>query len=56
MDLGIIAGVVMLIGWAVATFFFNAPGWVHFFLTAGVTLIIWRIVARRTPALPRKTG
>jgi hypothetical protein len=49
MDLGIIAGVVMLIGWAIATFFFEAPGWVHFFLTAGVTMIIWRIVKRGTP-------
>ena len=54
MDLGIIAGVVMLIAWAIATFFFNAPGWVHFFLTAGVTLIIWRIVKRSTPELPKK--
>ena len=52
MDLGIIAGIVMLVGWAIATFFFDAPGWVHFFLTAGVTMIIWRIVARGTPDVP----
>jgi uncharacterized protein (DUF983 family) len=49
MDLGIIAGVLILAGWAIATFFFEAPGWVHLFLTAGVTLIIWRIVKRSTP-------
>ena len=52
MDLGIIAAVVMLIGWAIATFFFEAPGWVHLFLTLGVTLLIWRIVKRGTPDLP----
>jgi hypothetical protein len=56
MDLGIIAGIVMLVGWAIATFFFNAPGWVHVFLTGGVTLIIWRIVQRATPDLPKKDG
>jgi hypothetical protein len=55
MDLGIIAGIVMLIGWAIATFFFNAPGWVHIFLTAGVTIVIWRIVKRSTPELPKRT-
>ncbi len=55
MDLAIIAGIVMLIGWAIATFFFNAQGWVHIFLTAGVAIIIWRIVARRTPELPKRT-
>ena len=55
MDLGIIAGIVMLIGWAIATFFFNAPGWVHIFLTAGVAVVIWRIVKRSTPELPKRT-
>lgn len=49
MDPGIIAAVVMLIGWAIATFFFEAPGWVHLFLTLGVTMLIWRIVKRGTP-------
>jgi len=43
------AGVVMLIGWAVATFAFEAPGWVHLFLTLGVFCVIWGIVARGTP-------
>ena len=51
MDLGIVAGIVMLAGWAIATFFFDAPGWVHLFLTLGVTLLIWRIVVRGTPGV-----
>jgi hypothetical protein len=53
MDLGIIAAIIMLVGWAIATFFFDAPGWVHFFLTAGVTMLVWRIVKRSTPELPK---
>jgi uncharacterized membrane protein len=52
MDLGLIAGVVMLAGWAISTFGFNGPGWVHFFLSAGVFLIIWRysVLSRKKPA------
>ena len=39
--------IVMLIGWAVWTFAYDpAPGWVHLFLTLGVFLLIWAIVAR----------
>lgn len=49
MDIGIIAAIVMLLGWAIATFFFDAPGFVHIFLTLGVTMLIWRIVKRSTP-------
>jgi hypothetical protein len=55
MDVAIIAGVVMLIGWAIATFFFNAPGYVHLLLTLGVSIIIWRIVKRGTPDGPPTT-
>lgn len=44
-------GILMLIGWAVWTFAFDpAPGWVHLFLTLGVFLLIWAIVAKDTPA------
>jgi hypothetical protein len=50
MDLGIIAAIAMLVAWAVGTFFFEAPGWLHGLLTVGVFLLIWRIVARGTPA------
>lgn len=52
MDIGIIAAIVMLIGWAIATFFFDAPGFVHLFLTVGVTMLVWRIVKRSTPDAP----
>ena len=54
MDLGIVAAVAMLIVWAVWTFVVNdAPGFVHALLTAGVFLLIYRIVARGTPKPPR---
>lgn len=49
MDLGIIAALAMLIVWAIGTFAFEAPGWLHLLLTAGVFLLIWRIVVRGTP-------
>jgi hypothetical protein len=47
MDLGIIAAVLMLVVWAVVTFIVNdAPGVTHALLTAGLSLLIWRIVKR----------
>ena len=46
MDLGMIAAIAMLVVWAVATFVFEAPGYIHLLLTAGVFLLIWRIVVR----------
>jgi hypothetical protein len=49
MDLGVIAALAMLGLWAVATFVFEAPGYVHLLLTAGVFLLIWRIVVRGSP-------
>ena len=49
MDLGLITGVLMLVVWAVGTFLFEAPGWLHLLLTFGVFVIIWRIVVRGTP-------
>ncbi len=49
MDLGIIAAIAMLVVWAVATFVLEAPGYVHLLLTAGVFLLIWRIVVRGSP-------
>lgn len=61
MDLGIIAAIAMLAVWAFATFTTDAPGWIHALLTAGVFLLIWRIVVRGTPErrggdAPRKPG
>jgi hypothetical protein len=46
MDLGIIAALAMLVVWAIATFVFEAPGYIHLLLTAGMFLLIWRIVVR----------
>lgn len=49
MDLGILAALAMLVIWAVWTFAFSAPGVAHILLTAGVFLLIYRIVVRGTP-------
>ena len=54
MDLGLITAIVMLIVWAVGTFAFDAPGWLHLLLSVGVFLLIYRIVvlgtkSRRAP-------
>ena len=47
MDLGIIAAVLMLIVWGVVTFVVNdAPGITHALLTAGIALLIYRVVKR----------
>jgi hypothetical protein len=49
MDLGILVALVMLVVWGVWTFAFSAPGFAHILLTAGVFLLIYRIVVRGTP-------
>jgi threonine/homoserine/homoserine lactone efflux protein len=55
MDLGIVLSIAMLIVWAVLTFVVNdAPGITHALLTAGVALLIWRIVKRSAPVEPEK--
>ncbi len=54
MDRHIAAGLIMLLVWAGVTFTTEAPGWVHLFLTAGVFMVIWGIVARGTPKGPRQ--
>ena len=47
MDLGLVLAIVMLVVWAVLTFIVNdAPGMTHALLTAGVALLIWRVVKR----------
>jgi uncharacterized membrane protein len=48
MDVGVITAVAMLLIWAVAALAFDGPGWVHILLTAGVTLLIYRVVLRGT--------
>ncbi|MGQ0767350.1 MAG: hypothetical protein ACT4OZ_17005 [Gemmatimonadota bacterium] len=50
MDIGLVAAIVMLVIWGIATFMGEAPGWVHALLTIGVFLLILRIVMRGTPA------
>lgn len=55
MDLGIVAAVLMLVGWAAATVMLNpAPGWVHAFLTIGVFLLIWRLARSPSSTAPRR--
>ena len=49
MDLGILAAIALLMIWAVAALVMEGPGWVHLFLTIGVSLLIYRIVARGSP-------
>jgi len=55
MDIGILAGVGMLIVWAIGTFAFEAPGWIHLLLSVGVFLIIYRIVVSGTPGVDTTT-
>ena len=49
MDLWTIAGIVMLVAWAIGTFVLGAPGWIHLLLTVGVFVVLWRIIVRGTP-------
>ncbi len=44
-----LGAIVMLAAWAAITFTTTAPGWIHLLLTAGVFVVIWRIVVRGTP-------
>ncbi len=55
MDIWILAGVGMLVVWAIGTFAFEAPGWIHLLLSVGVFLIIYRIAVRGTPGVDTTT-
>jgi uncharacterized membrane protein len=46
MDLGLLAAVALLVIWVIAALVMQGPGWVHLLLTAGVSLLIYRIVVR----------
>jgi hypothetical protein len=48
MDIGFVAAIAMLIVWAIGTFVFEAPGWIHLLLTVGMFLLIWRIAVMTT--------
>ena len=39
---------IILAVWAVATFYFSAPGWFHGLLTGGIFLLLLGIAARPT--------
>ena len=49
----LLLSLVMLIVWAAGTWF-EAPGWIHILLTAGIFLLVWRIVTRGTTRAPSK--
>ena len=55
MDIGILAGIGMLVVWAIGTFAFEAQGWIHLLLSVGVFLIIYRIVVRGTRGVDTTT-
>jgi hypothetical protein len=50
MDLGIVAAIALLVVWFVGALVMQGPGWLHLLLTGGVTLLIYRIVARNGSA------
>jgi uncharacterized membrane protein len=50
MDLGVIGALALLLIWAIAALVLEGPGWVHLLLTIGVSLLIYRIVARSSAA------
>jgi hypothetical protein len=52
MDLGLVAGVAMIIVWAIGALVLDAPGWIHLLLTLGVALIIYRVVVRDPTGRP----
>jgi hypothetical protein len=54
MDLGMLAAIAMLAVWAAGTMFFEAPGWIHLLLTAGVFLLIWSVARRGSATRPPK--
>ena len=60
MDIGIVAAIAMLAVWALGTFVYEAPGWIHLLLSVGLFVLMWRIVVRGTsrdvPRAPSKRG
>lgn len=56
MDFGIIAAILLLAIWAFVTFTTTAPGWIHILLTAGMFLLVYRIVVRGTRGVGSGSG
>jgi len=54
MDLGLLGAIAILVVWAIAALVLQGPGWVHLLLTMGVSLLIYRIVARGSSRDRRK--
>jgi hypothetical protein len=58
MDVALLTAIVMLVLWAAGTFFLDAPGWINLLLSAGVFILIWRIVIKaaetKTTKKPRQ--
>jgi uncharacterized membrane protein len=54
MDLGLLGAIALLVVWAIAALVLQGPGWVHLLLTMGVSLLIYRIVARGSSREGRK--
>ena len=54
MDLGLVGAFAILVIWAIAALVLQGPGWVHLLLTIGVSLLIYRIVARGSSRAGRK--
>jgi hypothetical protein len=48
MDLGIVSAIILLIVWAIGALVIQGPGYIHLLLTVGVSLLIFRIVARNS--------
>jgi hypothetical protein len=57
MNVASAVGIALIVIWAIITFAFDAPGWVHLLLTLGVFVLIWGIVMRGTREQPgRRTN
>ena len=57
MDIGIVAAIAMLAVWALGSFVYEAPGWIHLLLSVGLFVLMWRIVVRGTSRdVPRERG
>ena len=52
MDLGLLAGIALLVVWVVGVLVLDGPGWLNLLLTVGMFLVILRIVVRGDPRRP----
>jgi hypothetical protein len=45
-----LAGICLVVIWGIATVAFQAPGWIHLLLTAGVSLWVYGVVKPKPAA------